>query len=106
VYGRDGADDASMRVIADHARATAFLISDGVQPSNEGGVYVLRRIRRRATLPGSRLGLDEPFLHQVVKVVVAEMNEAYPELEENEAFVLEPTRHQEEPFPRKPAQVT
>jgi len=100
VYGRDGADDASMRVIADHARATAFLISDGVQPSNEGRGYVLRRIMRRAIRHGSRLGLDEPFLHQVVKVVVAEMNEAYPELEENEAFVLEATRHEEESFRR------
>ena len=100
VYGRDGADDASMRVIADHARATAFLISDGVQPSNEGRGYVLRRIMRRAIRHGSRLGLDEPFLHQVVKVVVREMSAAYPELEENEAFVLEATRHEEESFRR------
>ncbi|HEY1905984.1 MAG TPA: alanine--tRNA ligase [Myxococcaceae bacterium] len=100
VYGRDGADDASMRVIADHARATAFLVSDGVQPSNEGRGYVLRRIMRRAIRHGSRLGLDEPFLHQVVKVVVREMSPAYPELEENEAFVLEATRHEEESFRR------
>jgi alanyl-tRNA synthetase len=99
-YGRDGADDASMRVIADHARATAFLVSDGVQPSNEGRGYVLRRIMRRAIRHGSRLGLDEPFLHEVVKVVVREMHSAYPELEENEAFVLEATRHEEESFRR------
>jgi alanyl-tRNA synthetase len=100
VYGRDGADDASMRVIADHARATAFLVSDGVQPSNEGRGYVLRRIMRRAIRHGARLGLDEPFLHQVVKFVVREMSPAYPELEENEAFVLEATRHEEESFRR------
>jgi alanyl-tRNA synthetase len=99
-YGRDSADDASMRVIADHARATAFLVSDGVQPSNEGRGYVLRRIMRRAIRHGSRLGLDEPFLHQVVKVVVQQMRDAYPELQENEAFVLEATRHEEEAFRR------
>jgi len=99
-YGRDGSDDASMRVIADHARATAFLISDGVQPSNEGRGYVLRRIMRRAIRHGSRLGLEEPFLHEVVKVVVAEMGTAFPELEENQAFVLEATRHEEDSFRR------
>ena len=100
LYGRDPSDDASMRVIADHARATAFLVSDGVQPSNEGRGYVLRRIMRRAIRHGSRLGLDEPFLHQVVKVVVQQMHDVYPELEENEAFVLEATRHEEESFRR------
>ncbi|HVP62813.1 MAG TPA: alanine--tRNA ligase [Myxococcaceae bacterium] len=99
-YGRDPADDASMRVIADHARATAFLISDGVQPSNEGRGYVLRRIMRRAIRHGSRLGIEEPFLHQVVKVVIQEMRQAYPELQENESFVLEATRHEEESFRR------
>ena len=99
-YGRDPADDASLRVIADHARATAFLVSDGVQPSNEGRGYVLRRIMRRAIRHGSRLGLEEPFLHEVVKVVVQEMRPAYPELQENESFVLEATRHEEESFRR------
>ncbi|HZJ53182.1 MAG TPA: alanine--tRNA ligase [Myxococcaceae bacterium] len=99
-YGGDPADDASLRVIADHARATAFLVSDGVQPSNEGRGYVLRRIMRRAIRHGSRLGLDEPFLHEVVKVVVQQMRDAYPELQENEAFVLEATRHEEESFRR------
>ena len=99
-YGRDPADDASMRVIADHARATAFLVSDGVQPSNEGRGYVLRRIMRRAIRHGSRLGLDGPFLHEVVKLVVQQMQDAYPELRENEAFVLEATRHEEESFRR------
>jgi alanyl-tRNA synthetase len=99
-YGRNEADDASLRVIADHARATAFLISDGVQPSNEGRGYVLRRIMRRAIRHGARLGLDGPFLHQVVEVVVAEMSPAYPELREHERFVVEATRHEEESFRR------
>ncbi|MGZ3445869.1 MAG: alanine--tRNA ligase, partial [Myxococcaceae bacterium] len=99
-YGRDPADDASMRVIADHARATAFLISDGVQPSNEGRGYVLRRIMRRAIRHGARLGLEEPFLHEVVTVVIQEMRAAYPELQENEAFVLQATQHEEESFRR------
>src|SRR5262249_34378875 len=99
-YGANPDDDASMRVIADHARATAFLVSDGVQPSNEGRGYVLRRIMRRAIRHGSRLGLDASFLGDGVKVVVREMREAYPELQENEAFGLEVTRHEEESFRR------
>jgi alanyl-tRNA synthetase len=99
-YGANAADDASMRVIADHARATAFLIADGVQPSNEGRGYVLRRIMRRAIRHGARLGLDEPFFHQAVDSVVGLMGKAYPELPENRTFVLEATRHEEESFRR------
>ncbi len=99
-YGRDAADDAAMRVVADHSRATAFLISDGVQPSNEGRGYVLRRIMRRAIRYGARLGLDEPFLDQTVDRVVELMAPAYPELRENRSFVLSATRHEEESFRR------
>ncbi|MBS1148888.1 MAG: Alanyl-tRNA synthetase [Myxococcaceae bacterium] len=99
-YGANEADDASMRVIADHSRATAFLIADGVQPSNEGRGYVLRRIMRRAIRHGSRLGLSEPFFDQTVDAVISQMGAAYPELKESRAFILEATRHEEESFRR------
>jgi alanyl-tRNA synthetase len=99
-YGRDAADDASMRVIADHSRATAFLISDGVQPSNEGRGYVLRRIMRRAIRHGARLGLEEPFLDKTVERVIALMEPAFAELRENRSFVLQATRYEEESFRR------
>jgi alanyl-tRNA synthetase len=79
-YGADAADDASLRVIADHLRSTTFLIGDGVMPGNEGRGYVLRKIMRRAMLHGRKLGLDGPFLHGLVDAVVARMSAAYPEL--------------------------
>jgi alanyl-tRNA synthetase len=99
-YGKSEDDSASMRVIADHARAAAFLVSDGVQPSNEGRGYVLRRIMRRAIRHGSKLGLNDLFLHQAVDQVIALMGAAYPELNENRSFVLEATRHEEDSFRR------
>ncbi len=73
-------DDVSMRVIADHARATAFLVADGVQPSNEGRGYVLRRIMRRAIRHGERMGFDGPFFASACLDVIGAMGEAYPEL--------------------------
>ncbi len=99
-YGENEADSASMRVIADHSRATAFLIADGVQPSNEGRGYVLRRIMRRAIRHGSRLGLTEPFFDQTVDAVITQMGAAYPELNESRSFILEATKHEEESFRR------
>jgi len=99
-YGASASDDASMRVIADHSRATAFLVSDGVQPSNEGRGYVLRRIMRRAIRHGSKLGLNASFLDQTVDAVITHMAAAYPELQENRSFVLEVARHEEESFRR------
>jgi alanyl-tRNA synthetase len=95
-----GLPGASMRVIADHSRAAAFLIADGVQPSNEGRGYVLRRIMRRAVRHGSKLGLSDVFLPQTVDQVISLMGEAFGELRENRTFVLEVCRHEEESFRR------
>jgi len=97
-YGAREDDDVSMRVIADHARATAFLISDQVSPSNEWRGYVLRRIMRRAMLHGRHLGLVEPFLWQVTGVVADLMGGVYPELVEQRTRVAELTRLEEERF--------
>ena len=81
-YGGDMNDDldTSARVLCDHSRSTTFLISDGVLPSNEGRGYVLRKIMRRAMRHGKHLGLNEPFLHRLVDVLIREMGDAYPEL--------------------------
>ena len=88
-YGGDMDDerDTSARVICDHSRATAFLISDGVIPSNEGRGYVLRKIMRRAMRHGKHLGLHKPFLHQMVAVLAREMGDAYPELRRNQEMI-------------------
>ncbi len=101
-YGKDADDDVSLRVIADHARATTFLVGDGVLPSNEGRGYVLRRIMRRAIRHGKRLGVEEPFLARVCAEVVEQMGhpDAYPELKENRAFILEVAGKEEEAFRR------
>ncbi|HEU4731164.1 MAG TPA: alanine--tRNA ligase [Kofleriaceae bacterium] len=79
-YGKNPDADTSLRVIADHARCTAFLIADGVFPDNTGREYVLRRIFRRAVRHGKLLGIDQPFMHEVCLQVVAEMGGHYPEL--------------------------
>jgi alanyl-tRNA synthetase len=93
-------DDVSMRVIADHARATAFLVGDGVLPANEGRGYVLRRIMRRAIRHGKRLGMEKPFLADVCAAVIEEMGEAYPETRENRAFIVKVAQQEEESFRR------
>ncbi|PJA21551.1 MAG: alanine--tRNA ligase [Deltaproteobacteria bacterium CG_4_10_14_0_2_um_filter_43_8] len=88
----------ALRVIADHLRASCFLISDGVTPSNEGRGYVLRRIMRRAIRFGKSLDQHEPFLVHLVPKLVSEMSPAYPELKNNEAFIEKVIRAEEERF--------
>jgi alanyl-tRNA synthetase len=97
-YGRAEDADVSMRVIADHARAATFLITDGVTPSNEWRGYVLRRIMRRAMRHGRMLGMAEPFLWDVTGRVVAVMGDAYPEIRDAQARVAETVRQEEERF--------
>ena len=99
-YGSGRDDDVSMRVIADHARATTFLVGDGVLPSNEGRGYVLRRIMRRAIRHGKRLGLQRPFLAEVCGTVIEEMGGAYQETRENRAFIEKVALTEEESFRR------
>jgi alanyl-tRNA synthetase len=96
--GRGGA--ASLRVIADHARATAFLISDGVVPSNEGRGYVLRKIMRRGIYHGRVVGATKPFLFEMVRTVIDLMGDAYPDLRESAERVVETTRGEELRFAR------
>ena len=90
--------DVAMKVIADHSRAAAFLISDGVLPSNEGRGYVLRRIMRRAIRYGRNIGLTRPFLHETAKVVFDIMNPAYPELKDASAFITSVIKNEEARF--------
>ncbi|HEY7995463.1 MAG TPA: alanine--tRNA ligase, partial [Steroidobacteraceae bacterium] len=89
---------SSLRVIADHIRASVFLIVDGVSPANEGRGYVLRRIIRRAVRHGYKLGIQEPFFYKLVAVLEAEMGEAYPELTRGKAHAERVLRREEERF--------
>jgi len=90
----------SLQVIADHIRSCAFLIVDGVTPSNEGRGYVLRRIVRRAVRHGYQLGLEDIFFHRLVGALVEAMGEAYPELVERQDFVEKVLREEEQQFAR------
>ncbi len=99
-YGQGGEPDVSLRVVADHIRATTFLIADGVLPSNEGRGYVLRRIMRRAMRHGRMLGFEEPFFHKVASVVVDRMEESYPELSDKRDYISRVILHEEERFSR------
>lgn len=94
----DGPMKASHRVIADHLRCSAFLIADGVLPSNEGRGYVLRRIMRRGMRHAQLLGAKEPLLHKLVPVLVREMGQAYPELVRAEALISETLKLEESRF--------
>jgi len=91
-------DDVSMRVIADHARLTAFLIAEGITPDRDGRPYVLRRVMRRAIRHGHRLGIQKPFLHEVALEVVDLMGDVYPELRERRAMIASVTEQEEVRF--------
>jgi len=97
-YGRDRSIDRAIRIVAEHSRGVAFLVADGVMPSNEGRGYVLRRILRRASLFGRKAGLDEPFLNEMTEAVVNTMSHTYPELTANQDLIGEVVRTEEEKF--------
>jgi len=97
-YGADSENDVSMRVMADHSRATAYLIADGVLPSNEGRGYVLRRIMRRAMRHAKMLGFADPVLFKTAVFVLESMAEAYPDEARRGEFVAKVVRNEEERF--------
>ena len=97
-YGDDEESDVSMRVMADHSRAAAFLIADGVLPSNEGRGYVLRRIMRRAMRHAKMIGFEEPVLFKTAGFVLDSMAQAYPEEAKRKAFVTKVITNEEERF--------
>jgi alanyl-tRNA synthetase len=97
-YGGVPDDDTAMRVLADHGRAVTFLIADGVIPGNEGRDYVLRRLLRRATLFGQRLGLDKPFLSELALTTIKQMSHIYPELKQRQEFIIKAIRQEETRF--------
>ena len=99
-YGADLDTDVPMRVVAEHTRGAAFLISDGVIPGNEGRGYVLRRLIRRAVRFGRKLGLTEPFLKEVADAVILRMGDAHPDLVQNRAFILRILEGEEQQFGR------
>lgn len=97
-YGTDQDNDIAFKVVADHARAVAFLIADGVNPSNEGRGYVLRRILRRAVRYGRMLGIEGPFLTKITGRVVSMYREPYPELRDHQDYVQKIVSLEEERF--------
>jgi alanyl-tRNA synthetase len=96
--GTQGDDDVSMRVIADHARTTAFLLAEGIFPDRAGREYVLRRVMRRAIRHGHRLGIRDPFLHEVALEVVRLMGDQYPELVERKGVIADVAKQEEVRF--------
>ncbi|MEG1069674.1 MAG: alanine--tRNA ligase [Ruthenibacterium sp.] len=99
-YGKDAQTDISIRVITDHIRSTVFMVSDGIQPSNEGRGYVLRRLLRRAARHGRMLGVTRPFLAELCDTVIKENGSAYPELVEHADYIKKTISAEEERFSR------
>ena len=99
-YGESHKRDVSLRVITDHIRSATFMICDGILPSNEGRGYVLRRLLRRAARHGKLLGVNEPFLYQVVDTVIHENECQYPDLREKQTYITKVIRTEEENFAR------
>lgn len=97
-YGADEKTDVALRVITDHIRSTTFMIGDGVMPSNAGRGYVLRRLLRRAARYGRLIGVEKPFLYEVVETVIHENASAYPELEEKKAYIRRIVEEEEKNF--------
>ena len=97
-YKKDEKTDISLRVITDHIRSTTFMIGDGILPSNEGRGYVLRRLLRRAARHGRLLGIQGAFLYEVARTVINENECAYPELRENEDYIVKVIKAEEERF--------
>ncbi|MCX8044707.1 MAG: alanine--tRNA ligase [Desulfobacterota bacterium] len=97
-YGTHEEDNVSMRIIADHGRAAAFLVADGVLPSNEGRGYVLRRIMRRAARRAKMLGIETPVLHEVVRLVAQSMQDAYPEVQRSVDYIEKVVLNEEQTF--------
>ena len=99
-YGESQKRDVSLRVITDHIRSATFMICDGILPSNEGRGYVLRRLLRRAARHGKLLGVNEPFLYNVVDTVIHENEGQYPDLREKQTYITKVIRTEEESFAR------
>ncbi len=99
-YGQSTKTDVSLRVITDHIRASTFMIADGVQPTNEGRGYVLRRLLRRAARHGKLLGVNKPFLYQVVETVIQENENHYTYLRERAEHIIRVVKNEEESFAR------
>jgi alanyl-tRNA synthetase len=97
-YGADPNDDISMRIIADHSRASTFVVGDGQYPGNDKRGYVLRKIMRRAMVHGKRLGIDEPFIYKMAGKVIESMKDAYPELIAARETIARVIRQEEDSF--------
>jgi len=97
-YGSDATSDNAIRIVAEHGRGIAFLIADGVIPSNEGRGYVLRRLLRRTSLFGRKLGLDKPFINEMTEATIKLMAHAYPELKQRRDFIQQVVESEEARF--------